>query len=132
MNILKALFSKSTPKTEAVDIQDEQTVHKVIDASIFGDDEKRVLRVVQVEPESDCLSEALGLTDERCQELWTALRKIAFDSDSKSEIYEKISKECNHANELVMALRMSFKMEQENSMDPIAEILKSLRGGSDD
>ena len=93
------------------------------------EENKNCLRVVQVDPESDSFTTALGLTEERCAELWKLVRKAAIDQEKISGIYAQVSEQVNHANELIMVAEMVNELKNQN--DPLQALGKILFRGDD-
>lgn len=70
------------------------------------EENRNVLLVTEITPESNNIEEALGLTPERCEELVNIAHrvketKIDGKRTTMSYTFQEISKECKHANELI-------------------------------
>lgn len=86
------------------------------------------LHVLEINTTADTLTEGMGMSDERVQEL-SRLTMIAYDeSDNTVTTLVKASKNCNHANELAfVAFIICRRQEQSQSSGNLIAAL--LRGG---
>lgn len=116
--VKKTVRKKTSPKLQFIDI----TVT----------DKKDYLQVRQINIETDRLSEALGMTKERSQELEDLAKKSFIVTKRMSEAMVVASSECKHANELIyLGFLMSDIRHQNNhgGMPPfLAHLLSQSRG----
>lgn len=76
--------------------------------------------VVEVEPSSSIMPEALGISESRCEELMKQLIHIAIDEQRFSAILAKISQQCKHPNELAFISMQVGKMHnKKKAINPL-------------
>lgn len=89
---------------------------------------KDYLRVTSINPDSENMTEAFGITEVRFKELDILCMTAARSTERFSGAVEMVSKECKHANELAMCV---FVLSEERHRVPsfIQMIMGGIRKG---
>jgi hypothetical protein len=88
---------------------------------------KDYLKVTAINPESDNMTEAFGITKERFKEL-DILTMTAMKSTEKfTAAVEMVSTQCKHPNELAMCVFLLS--EERHSVPPLIKMIMGMRRG---
>ena len=72
---------------------------------------------------SNSLTDALGISEDRCRELIKIVMRAEVDTNSVSEAAEVISRSCNHPNELFfVSFVLGSKIEMMNAAKALFEL----------
>jgi len=96
---------------------------------------KNVLLVVEIEPESSSINDSFGITMKRCLELQKKVNEVKNLKDANGKrgsltlIMVEISKECKHANELAWICFIIGANVGESQANPLAGLMQTLGRG---
>jgi hypothetical protein len=91
------------------------------------------LKVIIIDDESEKLSGALGMTDERYEELGNLITKTWKENKTITDVMSKVSLHAKHANELVLlgfmigALAIESRQPDSKQLLKIKSLLENLR-----
>lgn len=91
---------------------------------------KDYLQVISINPDSESMSEAFGISQERFIYLDVEVIRAIKTTDKFSSAVEMVSKHCKHANELAMCVYLLS--EERHKVPPIMEFIAQIakrRGG---
>lgn len=121
--------SKKPVKKVVVKKRKKAPIKKVINLlDVSKIEPKDYLQVTSINPESDNMTEAFGITEERFKELDILTMTAMKSTERFSAAVEMVSKGCKHANELAMCV---FLLSEERHRIPpmIQMIMGSIRKG---
>lgn len=112
----------------------ERSISKQLD-NILAEPTKEqlnLLHVIEVDPDSDSLGEALGVTKERFDQLGKMCKVALLQNERRSATYVEISKNVKHANELVLCIMLVNQIDdQANPLHMLMDMMRR-RGGDED
>lgn len=88
---------------------------------------KDYLRVTAINPDSENMTEAFGITPERFKELDIVCVTAMRSTEKFSGAVEMISQQCKHPNELAMCVFLLS--EERHSVPPLIKMIMGMRKG---
>jgi len=89
------------------------------------------VRVYEINPDSSEISESLGITEERVEYLQKKIKHLFIEESTFTKMFEEISKETVHANELAYCCFTIGGIVGKTSIDPIIKIIEKLKDQND-
>lgn len=87
--------------------------------------DEKSFQLLHVDEKASSLTEALGISEDRANDLGNACEKAFFNSRDTVEAMNKVGALCVHINEFFFCSTIINKMQMK-SMDPIMGLLSSL------
>jgi hypothetical protein len=121
--------AKKAPAKKKAPVKKKSKPRKIIHVmDLTAVEPKDYLKVQQINDSTESMAEALGITEDRGQQLADAAVKAYRTTSKFSSALEVLSVECKHANELAYAVYLLADIRQHHQ-NPIAMLLGGMRRG---